>query len=430
MEQPRTEQPRRPAPAPARVVVTGLGALTPIGLTVEAFWDAMMAGQSGAAIIDAFDPSPFATRFGCALKGFDAGDYLDRKEARRLDPFSQYALVVSDQALADAGIDTAALSEEEKNRFAVVFGSGIGGMKLFQDQVLLYGKEGPRRLSPFFVPMMIIDIAAGMIAMRHGFRGPNYATVSACATSNNAIADAYLLVRHGLAQRALCGGTDASISEIGLGGFGAMRALSTRNDSPETASRPFDATRDGFVMGEGAGALVLETLDGARARGARIYAEVVGIGMSADAYHLTAPHPEGEGARLSMQMALDTAGLNPEDVDYLNMHGTSTPLGDIAETEAIKKVFGEHAYHMALSSTKSMTGHLLGAAGAAEAVATILAIVNNRIPPTINFETPDPQCDLDYTFNEPKDRPVRVALSNAFGFGGHNTTLAFQKVED
>jgi 3-oxoacyl-[acyl-carrier-protein] synthase II len=424
------EQPRRAVPAPARVVVTGLGALTPIGLTVDAFWDAMMAGQSGAAPIDAFDTAPFPTQFACALKGFDAGDYLDRKEARRLDPFSQYALVVSDQALADAGIDPAALSEEEKNRFAVVFGSGIGGMKLFQDQVLLYGKEGPRRLSPFFVPMMIIDIAAGMIAMRHGFRGPNYATVSACATSNNAIADAYLLVRHGLAQRALCGGTDASISEIGLGGFGAMRALSTRNDSPETASRPFDATRDGFVMGEGAGALVLETLDGARARGARIYAEVVGIGMSADAHHLTAPHPEGEGARLSMQMALDTAGLNPEDVDYLNMHGTSTPLGDIAETEAIKKVFGEHAYRMALSSTKSMTGHLLGAAGAAEAVATILAIVNNRIPPTINFETPDPQCDLDYTFNEPKDRPVRVALSNAFGFGGHNTTLAFQKVED
>jgi len=424
------EQPRRAAPAPARVVVTGLGALTPIGLTVDAFWDAMMAGQSGAAPITQFDTAPFPTRFACALKGFDAGDYLDRKEARRLDPFSQYALVVADQAIADAGIDSAALSEEEKNRFAVVFGSGIGGMKLFQDQVLLYGKEGPRRLSPFFVPMMIIDIAAGLIAMRHGLRGPNYATVSACATSNNAIADAYLLVRHGLAQRAVCGGTDASISEIGLGGFGAMRALSTRNDSPETASRPFDATRDGFVMGEGAGALVLETLDGARARGARIYAEVVGIGMSADAHHLTAPHPEGEGARLSMQMALDTAGLRPEDVDYLNMHGTSTPLGDIAETEAIKKVFGDHAYRMSLSSTKSMTGHLLGAAGAAEAVATILAIVNDRVPPTINFETPDPQCDLDYTFNEPKDRPVRVALSNAFGFGGHNTTLAFQKVED
>lgn len=421
----------QPPTSPSRrVVVTGLGALTPIGLTPEAYWDAMMAGTSGGAPITYFDPEPFSTRFACELKGFDAGDYLDRKEARRLDPFSQYALVVSDQALADAGLEASTLSEDEKNTFAVVFGSGIGGMKLFQDQVLLYGKEGPRRLSPFFVPMMIIDIAAGLIAMRHGFRGPNYATVSACATSNNAIADAYLLVKHGLAERALCGGTDASITEIGVGGFAAMRALSTRNDEPETASRPFDKTRDGFVMGEGAGCLVLETLESAQARGAKVYAEIVGIGMSADAHHLTAPHPEGEGARLAMQMALRTGGLVPEDVDYLNMHGTSTPLGDIAETEAIKRVFGEHAYAMNLSSTKSMTGHLLGAAGAIEAVATILAVQRDRIPPTINFEHPDEQCDLNYTFNEPAERAVRVGLSNAFGFGGHNTTIAFRKLED
>ena len=413
--------------ASRRVVITGLGALTPIGLDVPSFWDAMMAGQSGAARITRFDPDEYSTQFACELKGFDAVAALGKKDARRLDPFAQFALVVADQAIADSGLDPTSMSEEEKNRTGVVFGSGIGGMKLFQEQVLLYGKEGPRRLSPFFVPMMIIDIAAGLIAMRHGFRGPNYATVSACATANNAIADAFMLLKTGLAQRVVCGGTDASITEIGVGGFAAMRALSTQNDNPGTASRPFDATRDGFVMGEGAGALMLETLEGAQARGARIYAELVGIGMSADAHHLTAPHPEGEGARLAMQMALETAGLQPEEVDYLNMHGTSTPLGDVAETEAIKKVFGKHAYDMKLSSTKSMTGHLLGAAGAIEAVATILAIGTDRIPPTINFENPDPRCDLDYTFNEPADREVKVAISNAFGFGGHNTSLAFRK---
>lgn len=410
--------------------MTGLGALTPIGLSPESFWDAMMEGRSGAARITHFDPSEYPAQFACELKDFDAGDYLDRKDARRLDPFAQFALVTADQAIADAGLDSSAMSEHDKNRTAVVFGSGIGGMKLFQEQVLLYGKEGPRRLSPFFVPMMIIDIAPGMIAMRHGFRGPNYATVSACATSNNAIADAFMLLRQGLAERVVCGGTDASITQVGVGGFAAMRALSTRNDSPETASRPFDATRDGFVMGEGAGALLIETLESAQARGARIYAELIGIGLSADAHHLTAPHPEGEGARLAMEMALETGGLKPEDVDYLNMHGTSTPLGDVAETQAIKKVFGEHAYKMNLSSTKSMTGHLLGAAGAVEAVATILAVARDTIPPTINFETPDPQCDLNYTFGEPQQREVRVALSNAFGFGGHNTTVAFRKFEE
>ena len=416
-------------PPGRRVVVTGMGALTPLGLTTEAFWEGMMRGESGAAPITYFDTEEFATTFACELKGFDAEAHLDRKEARRMDAFSQYALVASDQALVDAGLDSATMSEEEKNRVGVVMGSGIGGMKLFQDQVLLFGEQGPRRLSPFFVPYMILDIAPGLIAMRHGFRGPNYATVSACATSNNAIGDAFMLIRNGMAQAVVCGGTEAPITRIGVGGFGAMRALSTRNDSPETASRPFDATRDGFVIGEGAGALVLESLERAQARGARIYAEVTGIGMSADAYHLTAPHPEGEGARLAMQMALDTSGTRPEDVDYLNMHGTSTPLGDVAETEAIKKVFGEHAYAMNLSSTKSMTGHLLGAAGAVEAIASILAVARDRIPPTINFSEPDPQCDLNYTFNAPVERPVRVAMSNAFGFGGHNTTVMFEKFE-
>ena len=417
-------------PPGRRVVVTGLGALTPIGLTVADFWDGMMRGESGAAPITYFDPEEFATTFACELKGFDAEEHLDRKEARRMDPFSQYALVASDHALADAGLDAAAMSEDEKNRVGVVMGSGIGGMKLFQDQVLLFGEQGPRRLSPFFVPYMILDIAPGLIAMRHGFRGPNYATVSACATSNNAIGDAFMLIRNGMANTVICGGTEAPITPIGVGGFGAMRALSTRNEAPETASRPFDATRDGFVIGEGAGALVLESLERATERGADIYAEVTGFGMSADAYHLTAPHPEGEGARLAMQMALDTSGLAPDDVDYLNMHGTSTPLGDIAETQAIKKVFGEHAYAMSLSSTKSMTGHLLGAAGAIEAIASILAVKHDRVPPTINFETPDARCDLDYTFNEPAERAVDVAMSNAFGFGGHNTTVVFKKFSE
>lgn len=422
--------PPLPAPPARRVVVTGLGALTPLGLSAEAFWEAMMRGVSGAAPITYFETEDFSTKFACELKGFDAEDHLERKEARRLDAFAQYALVATDEALRDAGLGEDILSEEQKNRVGVVFGSGIGGMKLFQDQVLVYGAEGPRRLSPFFVPMMILDIAAGLIAMRHGFRGPNYATVSACATSNNAIGDAFLLIRNGLAEAVVCGGSEAPITPIGVGGFAAMRALSTRNESPETASRPFDATRDGFVIGEGAGALVLESLEHAEARGAKVYAEVIGFGMSADAHHLTAPHPEGLGATLAMEMALETAGLATEDVDYLNMHGTSTPLGDVAETEAIKKVFGEHAYRMNLSSTKSMTGHLLGAAGAVEAIASILAITHDRVPPTINFSEADPRCDLNYTFNEPQERPVRVALSNAFGFGGHNTSVAFRAFED
>jgi 3-oxoacyl-[acyl-carrier-protein] synthase II len=417
-------------PPGRRVVVTGLGALTPLGLTTESYWDGMMRGESGAAPITYFDTEPFPTTFACELKGFDAEDYLDRKEARRMDAFSQYAIVSADQALADAGLDSGAMSEDEKQRTGVVFGSGIGGMKLFQDQTLVFGAEGPRRLSPFFVPYMILDIAPGLIAMRHGFMGPNYATVSACATSNNAIGDAFMLIRNGMAKTVICGGTEAPITKIGVGGFGAMRALSTRNDEPETASRPFDATRDGFVMGEGAGALVLESLEQAQERGAKIYAELTGFGMSADAYHLTAPHPEGAGARLAMRMALETSGIEADEVDYLNMHGTSTPLGDVAETQAIKKVFGEHAYEMSLSSTKSMTGHLLGAAGAVEAIAAILAVKHDRIPPTINFSEPDPQCDLDYTFNEARERTVNVAMSNAFGFGGHNTCVVFRKFEE
>jgi 3-oxoacyl-[acyl-carrier-protein] synthase II len=414
-------------PPGSRVVVTGLGAVTPLGLSVPATWDAMMRGESGAAPITHFDAADFSTKFACELKGFRPEDHLDRKEAQRLDPFAQYAIAASEEAIADAGLT--ALDEEARRRVGVVFGSGIGGVSVFQEQTLVLDKQGPRRVSPFLVPMMIVDIASGLIAMRHRFMGPNYATVSACATSNHALADAWLLLKAGLAEAIVCGGAEAAVTGISVGGFASMRALSTRNDSPETASRPFDATRDGFVIGEGAGALVLETLEHARARGARVYAELAGVGMSADAYHMTAPHPEGVGAVLAMQMALRMAGLQPEDVDYLNMHGTSTPLGDISETKAIKEVFGEHAYRMNLSSTKSMMGHLLGAAGAVEAIASILAVVHGRVPPTINFETPDPECDLNYTFNQPQDRDVKVAASNGFGFGGHNTTVVFKAFE-
>ncbi len=413
-----------------RVVVTGMGALTPIGLSVPDFWEALLQGKSGAAPITRFDPTPFATHFACELKGFDPLDYMDRKTARRLDPFAQYALVAADEALRDAGLDPEKLSASEKDRIGVVFGSGIGGMRVFQEQTAQYLQRGARLISPLFIPMLIPDISAGHLAIRYGFRGPNYAVVSACATANHNIGDAFLLIQRGMADVVLCGGSEAPITEMALGGFNAMKALSTRNDDPARASRPFDATRDGFVMGEGAGALVLEELEHARRRGARIYAEVLGIGMSADAHHITAPDPEGEGAALAMQALLRDADLRPEEVDYINMHGTSTPLGDVAETKAIKRVFGEHAYRMNLSSTKSMTGHLLGAAGAVEAIATILAIVHQTVPPTINFEHPDPECDLNYTFNAPQQRPVRVAISNAFGFGGHNTAVAFGRYEE
>jgi 3-oxoacyl-[acyl-carrier-protein] synthase II len=355
---------------------------------------------------------------------------MDRKVSRRIDPFCQYALAVAQQAVDDSGINPSSMSTEEKERVAVIFGSGIGGMQIFKEQVETFGEHGPRRISPFFIPRLIPDIAAGHISIEYGFRGPNYCVVSACATGNNNIGDAFLLIQRGQADAALCGGTEAPIMEMSLGGFNAMKALSTRNDDPATASRPFDLERDGFVLGEGAGALYLEELNHAVDRGAKIYAEVVGLGMSGDAYHITAPDPDGRGAILAMKSALADADLQPTDVDYLNMHGTSTPLGDVAETQAIKAVFGDHAFKMNVSSTKSMTGHLLGAAGAVEAIATILAIHRNRIPPTINFQTPDPECDLNYTFNEPQDRTAQVGISNAFGFGGHNTSVVFRKYAD
>ncbi len=412
-----------------RIVVTGMGALTPIGLSVEAFWEGMMEGRSGAGPITHFDASAFDTKFACELKGFDPITYLGRKLARRMDRFAQYGMVAAMQALEDSNLKPEELPQEIKDRVGVVFSSGIGGIQTLQEESWVLKEHGPRRMSPLTIPKLIIDILAGHISMQYGFRGPNYAVVSACATGNNSIGDAYFLIREGYTPVVVTGGAEAPIVELGVGAFNAMRALSTRNDEPEKASRPFDATRDGFVMGEGAGALILEDLEFARARGARIYAEIVGVGLSADAHHLTAPDPEGGGAALAMKRALEDAGIQPEDIDYLNMHGTSTPLGDIAETKAVKKVFGEHAYKMSLSSTKSMIGHLLGAAGAVEAIASILAIVNEMIPPTINFEHPDPECDLDYTFNIPRKRTVRYAMSNAFGFGGHNTCVVFKKYE-
>lgn len=410
-----------------RVVVTGMGAVTPIGLTVNDFWQAMMDGKSGAAAITKFDASRLKTKFACELKGFDSANYMERKASRRLDPYAHYAFAASKMAVEDSKLDTENLSEDERAKIGVVFGSGIGGINTFYNQSIINHEQGPNRISPFFIPMLIPDIAAGVLSIHYGFRGPNYCIVSACATANNNMIDSYMLIKQGIADVMLTGGADSTVNEMGIGGFNASRALSVRNDSPETASRPFDATRDGFVLGEGAGALIIEDLEHAKNRGADIYAEIIGIGLSADAYHITAPHPEGLGAIKSMEMAVNNSGITKEDVDYINMHGTSTPLGDIAETKAIKKVFGEHAYKMNVSSTKSMTGHLLGAAGAVEGVASILSIKNDIIPPTINFETPDPECDLNYTFNKPQKRQVNVAMSNAFGFGGHNTTVIFKK---
>ena len=406
-----------------------MGAVTPIGLSPDSFWDGMMEGTSGAAKITYFDTEPFDTHFACELKGFDPLNYMDKKISRRVDPFCLYALAVAEQAVVDAGINVDSLSASEKDRIGVIFGSGIGGMQTFHEQVDAYTSHGPKRLSPFFIPKLIPDIAPGHISMRYGFKGPNYCVVSACATGNNNIGDAFLLVQRGLVDAVLCGGAEAPVTEMGIGGFNAMRALSTRNDDPQGASRPFDAGRDGFVMGEGGGALFVESLESAEKRGARIYAEIVGLGMSADAHHITAPDPEGRGAMLAMESAMRDAGIDRSEVDYLNMHGTSTPLGDVAETNAIKAVFGDHAYKMVLSSTKSMTGHLLGAAGAIEAIATIQAIVHDKIPPTINFENEDQDCDLNYSFNTPQDREVRYGLSNAFGFGGHNTCLVFKQFE-
>ena len=412
-----------------RVVVTGMGALTPLGLSVDEYWEGLVEGRSGGATIESFDPEGLRVTFACELDGFDPEDYLEAKQARRVDPFSQYALVSADQAVHDAGLDPESMPQEEKDRIGVVYGTGIGGIKTFRDQAEEFIEGGEKRTSPFFIPTLIPDIAAGQIAMAHDFRGPNHAMVSACATGNHNIGDAYRMIQEGDMDAALCGGTDACVTRLGIAGFASMRALSTRNDDPTHASRPFDAHRDGFVMGEGAGALFIEDLERAKARGAEIYAEILGIGMSADAHHLTAPDPEGGGVCLALNRGLDNAGLEPTDIDYINAHGTSTPLGDEAETKALKKVFGDHAYELNVSSTKSMTGHLLGAAGATEAIATIQALRHDVVPPTINFEEADPACDLEYTFNEAQERPVTVALSNAFGFGGHNTSLALRAYE-
>jgi 3-oxoacyl-[acyl-carrier-protein] synthase II len=410
-----------------RVVVTGIGAVTPIGNNPEEFWNGMMNGVSGADHIKQFDCSKFKTRFACELKNFDPTDFLDKKEARKIDRFTQIALVTSDQAVKDAKIDR---ETQNPDRIGVIFSSGIGGLITFQQEVMEFAKgDGTPRFNPFFIPKMILDIAAGQISMRHNFRGPNYAVVSACASSTHALMDAFNLIRLGKADIILAGGSESVISEAGVAGFNAMKALSERNDDPTTASRPFDKDRDGFVMGEGAGILVLEELEHAKARGAHIYCEVAGAGATADAHHITAPHPEGLGAKNVMFAALDDAGMKPEDIDYINVHGTSTPLGDIAEVKAIQAVFGEHAYKLNISSTKSMTGHLLGAAGVIEAIACVLSVVNDKVPPTINHFTDDPGLDndLDLTFWKPKERTVNAALSNTFGFGGHNASLIVKK---
>jgi 3-oxoacyl-[acyl-carrier-protein] synthase II len=410
-----------------RVVVTGLGALTPLGKNVHEYWQGLENGVSGCETIRQFDVSKFKTQFACEVKNFDATEYLDRKEARKMDRYCQFALIASDEAVKDAGI-----SKENVNpdRVGVIFASGIGGLITFQEEVMNFAAgDGTPRFNPFFIPKMILDIAAGQISMRHGFRGPNFAVVSACASSTNAIIDAFDNIRLNKADIIITGGSEAVISAAGVGGFNAMKALSERNDEPSTASRPFDKDRDGFVMGEGAGVLVLESLEHALARGAKIYCEIAGGGATADAHHITAPHPEGLGARNVMKVALADAGMEPEEIDYINVHGTSTPLGDIAETKAILNVFGAHAYNLNISSTKSMTGHCLGAAGALEALACIMAVTQNIIPPTINHFTDDPELDanLKFTFNKSKQRTVNAALSNTFGFGGHNASVIIKK---
>lgn len=415
-----------------RVVVTGMGAITPVGNSPEETWKNLIAGVSGAAPITHFDTSNFKTHFACEVKGLNMADYIDRKEMRKMDLYTQFAMVAAEQAVKDSGID---LETEDKNRVGVIYGVGIGGIKTFEDEVSYYGQhieDGPK-FNPFFIPKMIADIAAGQISIKFGFHGPNYTTTSACASSSHALADAFNLIRLGKANIILGGGAEAAICACGVGGFNSMHALSTRNDDPEHASRPFSASRDGFVMGEGAGCLVLEELEHAKARGAKIYAEMVGSGMSADAYHITASHPEGLGAKLVMQAALDDSGMKPEDIDYINVHGTSTHVGDISEATAIKDVFGDAAYKLNISSTKSMTGHLLGAAGAVEAMVSILAVKNDIVPPTINHEESDKDEEIDYnlnfTFNKAQKRTVRAALSNTFGFGGHNACVIFKKYD-
>jgi 3-oxoacyl-[acyl-carrier-protein] synthase II len=410
-----------------RVVVTGLGALTPLGKTVEEYWQGLADGVSGCDFIKQFDCSKFKTRFACEVKDFDPTTYLDRKEARKMDRYCQFALIASDEAVKDAGITK---ENVDADRVGVIFGSGIGGLITFQQEVTDFALgDGTPRFNPFFIPKMILDIAAGQISMRHNFRGPNFAVVSACASSTNAIIDAFDNIRLNKADIIITGGSEAVVSAAGLGGFNAMKALSERNDSPATASRPFDKERDGFVMGEGAGVLVLESLEHALARGAKIYCEIAGGGATADAYHITAPHPEGLGAKNVMNAALKDAGMQASDIDYINVHGTSTPLGDIAETKAILSVFGENAYNLNISSTKSMTGHCLGAAGALEALACIMAVTKDIVPPTINHFTDDPELDpkLNFTFNKAQHRTVNAALSNTFGFGGHNASVIIKK---
>lgn len=409
-----------------RVVITGIGAITPIGNNIQDLWNSLLEGKSGAATITKFDASLFSTQFACEVKNFNVEEYIDKKSAKRMDLFTQYGVAASVQAMQDSGIN---LEEVNKERFGVVYGSGIGGITTFEEQTKAYINGGPRRISPLFVPMMISDIVTGQISIQFGLKGPNYGVISACATGAHAIADSFMLIETGRADLMMTGGSEASISPMGLGGFCSLTALSSRNDDPPKASRPFDKDRDGFVMGEGAGALILEEYEHAVKRGAKIYAEIIGIGVSGDANHITAPAPEGEGAQRSMREALRDGGITPDMVDYINAHGTSTDLNDKNETLAIKAVFGEHAYKLNVSSTKSMTGHLLGAAGAVEAIITTLALKEGIIPPTINYTTPDADLDLNYTPNQPVNKELKYALSNVFGFGGHNATLLFKKYE-
>jgi 3-oxoacyl-[acyl-carrier-protein] synthase II len=413
-----------------RVVVTGLGALTPIGNNIEEYWDALVNGVSGAAPITSFDAAKFKTRFACELKDFNVNDFINRKDARKMDRFTQYAMVASDEAIADANLD---LEKINKLRVGVIWGAGIGGLETFQNEAINFGAgDGTPKFNPFFIPKMIADIAPGNISIKNGFMGPNYTTVSACASSANAMIDALNYIRLGTCDVIVTGGSEAAVVISGVGGFNAMKALSTRNESPETASRPFDAERDGFVLGEGAGALVLESYEHAKARGAKIYAEVIGGGMSSDAYHMTAPHPEGIGVIAVMKNCLENSGIKPEDVDHINTHGTSTPLGDVAELKAISNVFGDHAKNININSTKSMTGHLLGAAGAIESIAAILAMKHSIVPPTINHVNIDENInpDLNLTLNKAQKRNINVAMSNTFGFGGHNACVAFRKIEE
>ncbi|MBK8946582.1 MAG: beta-ketoacyl-ACP synthase II [Ignavibacteriae bacterium] len=409
-----------------RVVITGMGALTPIGNSLSEFWNGLLNGKSGAALITKFDTTEFATKFACELKNFDATNFIDIKALKRMDPFTHYALVTAEMAMNDSGIN---LDQVNKERFGVIYGSGIGGMDTWESQHTNYIEGGPRKISPFFIPMMISDIAAGHISIKYGLKGPNYATTSACATSSHAIADAFMLVQRGSADLMVSGGSEAAITPMSIGGFNSARAISTWNDKPEVASRPFDKDRNGFVMGEGSGSIILEEYEHAVKRGAKIYGEIIGVGLTGDAYHVTAPPPEGEGAFRSMREAVRDGEINLTDIDYINAHGTSTELNDKNETQAIKNLFGEHAYKLSVSSTKSMTGHLLGAAGAIESIATLMALKEGIIPPTINLDEPSPECDLNYTPKVAVKKSINFAISNTFGFGGHNASLLFKKYE-